>query len=133
RDLDYFKAMTRDRAVLMGKQTYRSLKDYYKDRALPFKKSYVATSARGATYPDATVVRDLEHFLETTDEDIMVIGGRSIYAIALPYAFRLYITYILAAYEGDVYFPDFSLADFRLVNKVIEERLIFAVYERISP
>ncbi|MFP4178014.1 MAG: dihydrofolate reductase, partial [Acholeplasmataceae bacterium] len=84
RDLDYFKAMTRDRVVLMGKQTYRSLKNYYRDRALPFKKSYVATSTRGTTYPDATVVRDLERFLETTDEDIMVIGGRSIYATALP-------------------------------------------------
>lgn len=131
KDLDYFKRKTRNKVVLMGDRTYRSLKHYYKDKKLPFEKIYVANNEDHTGYPDAETVGDLERFLETTVEDLMVIGGRTVYEVALPYASRLYITYVLGTHEGDVYFPDFRLADFRLVKKVMEERLIFAVYERI--
>ncbi len=131
KDLDYFKRKTRNKVVLMGDRTYRSLKHYYKDKKLPFEKIYVANNEDHTGYPDAETVWDLERFLEKADEDLMVIGGRTVYEVALPYAFRLYITYVLGTHEGDVYFPDFRLADFKLVKKEMEERLIFAVYERI--
>jgi dihydrofolate reductase len=131
KDLDYFKEKTKNKVVLMGDRTYRSLKHYYRGKQLPFKKIYVANNEDHFAYPDAELVQDLERFLATTDEDLIVIGGRTVYAIALPYASRLYITYVLGTYEGDVYFPDFCLSDFKLVKKVMEERLIFAVYERI--
>lgn len=131
KDLDYFKRQTKDKTIVMGDRTYWSLKAYYKQRKLPFKKIYVANNEGHMTYADAATVSDLEDFFETTQEDLMVIGGRTVYEIALPYAERLYITFVLDRYDGDVYFPPFRLSDYALVKKEIEERLIFAVYERI--
>ena len=130
-DLAYFKNLTKDAHVLMGDQTYHSLKSYYKTKPLPFKKSYVA-NIMDVTYPDATHVKDLLTFLLEIDEDIMVIGGKTIYQLALPYTNRLYITYILKTHEGNVYFPTFDLSFFRLIKKEMNEGLIFAVYERIT-
>ena len=75
---------------------------------------------------------DLHQFLKTTEENLMVIGGRTIYQLSLPYADRLYITYILKSHEGNVYFPQFDFSQFKLVEKTMEDGLIFAVYERIS-
>ena len=131
KDLAYFKNMTKDQAVLMGDMTYLSLKSYYKTKPLPFKKNYVA-NINDVNYPDAVHVKDLFEFLKTTKEDIFVIGGKTIYQLALPYANRLYITYVLKTHEGNVYFPSFDLSQFKLIEKRLDDQLIFAVYERIS-
>ncbi len=129
KDLAYFKNLTKDEAVLMGDMTYLSLKSYYKTKPLPFRKIYVA-NIQDATYPDAIHVKDLFQFLNHTDEDIMVIGGKTIYHLCLPYAERLYITYVLKRYEGNVYFPKFDLSTYKLIKKDLTDELIFAVYER---
>jgi dihydrofolate reductase len=130
KDLQYFKKMTENKTVLMGDMTYRSLKTYYQKKPLPFKKIYVA-NLNEVAYVDAFCIKDVKHFLiENLDEDIMVIGGKTIYQLALPFANRLYITYILKAHDGNVYFPSFDLSSFQLIEKKMEEQLIFAVYER---
>lgn len=132
KDLQYFKSKTKNKTVLMGDMTYQSLKGYYQKKPLPFGKIYVA-NLEDTSYPDAVLIKDLHHFLKTTDEDVIVIGGQTIYRLALPYAKRLYITHILSSHQGNVYFPKFDLSLFKLVDKTMEDGLIFAVYERISP
>lgn len=131
KDLAYFKNLTKDQTVLMGDMTYQSLKTYYVTKPLPFKKIYIA-NIDDKEYPDGYHVKDLIHFLETTEEDIMIIGGKTIYQLSLPYAKRLYITYVLKAHDGNVYFPKFDLTDFQLIDNKLEDGLIFAVYERKS-
>lgn len=128
KDLAYFKAQTKDKTVLMGDLTYQSLKGYYKAKPLPFKKIYVANIV-DKNYPDAILVKDLISFFGETTEDIMVIGGKTIYQLALPYAKRLYVTHILRSHSGNVYFPQFDLSKYRLVSKMMHDALIFAVYE----
>src|SRR5690554_7914181 len=78
KDLAYFKKMTKDAHVLMGDLTYQSLKSYYKSKPLPFKKIYVA-DLETKTYDDAIHVQDIFKFIKQTKEDIMVIGGKTIY------------------------------------------------------
>lgn len=129
-DLKYFKNKTKDQSVLMGDLTYQSLKTYYKTKPLPFKKVYVA-NILDASYEDAIHVKDIFEFIKDTKEDIFVIGGRTIYNLLLPYADRLYITYVLKAHKGNVYFPKFDLLKFRLINKKLDNQLIFSIYERI--
>jgi dihydrofolate reductase len=115
----------------MGDMTYESLKGYYKDKPLPFGKIYVANLVDKA-YPDAHLVKDMHQFLRETKEDVMVIGGKTIYQLALPYAQRLYITFVLGRHQGNVYFAPFDLSKFKVIEKTMEDGLIFAVYERIS-
>jgi dihydrofolate reductase len=131
KDLEYFKKMTANESVIMGDLTYQSLKSYYKKKPLPFKKIYVA-NLEDVTYPDATRVSDLFQFLKEAKEDIMVIGGKTIYQLALPYAEKLYITYVLKTYEGDVYFPKFDLNQFKLTWYQTDAELIFSEYTRVS-
>lgn len=131
KDLEYFKKMTSNCAVLMGDMTYQSLKTYYKKKPLPFKKIYVA-NLDDIKYDDALRVSDLFQFLKEAKEDIMVIGGKTIYQLALPYANKLYITYVLKAYEGDVYFPKFDITHFKLIWYKTEDQLIFSEYTRVS-
>jgi len=128
-DLAYFKKNTKDEIVIMGDLTYQSLKTYYVKKPLPFKKVYVA-NVEQKIYPDGVLVTDLFKFLKETKEDIMIIGGRTIYQLSLPYADRLYITYVLKSHVGNVYFPKFDLSAFKLINKKTVDGLIFAVYER---
>ena len=131
KDLAYFKAKTKHQTVLMGDMTYDSLKGYYKEKPLPFGKIYVANLI-DRHYEDAVLIKDIHAFLKETQEDVMVIGGKTIYQLALPYAKRLYITYVLGRHEGNVYFNHFDLSMFKLIEKTMEDGLIFAVYERIS-
>lgn len=131
KDLAYFKSKTKNQTVLMGDMTYESLKGYYKDKPLPFGKIYVANLVDKA-YPDAHLVKDMHQFLRETKENVMVIGGKTIYQLALPYAQRLYITYVLGRHQGNVYFAPFDLSKFKVIEKTMEDGLIFAVYERIS-
>jgi dihydrofolate reductase len=41
-------------------------------------------------------------------EEIMIIGGSTIYKMLLPQANRLYLTYVDAEFEGDAWFPPFD-------------------------
>jgi dihydrofolate reductase len=75
----------------------------------------------------------LFEFLKETNEDIFVIGGKTIYQLCLPYADRLIYQLCFKTHEGNVYFPKFDLSQFKLIEKRMEEHLIFAVYERVSP
>ena len=49
-------------------------------------------------------------------EELMVIGGTTLYESFLPEANRLYLTLIERDYEGDAFFPEFSLEDWRIVE-----------------
>lgn len=129
KDLAHFKKITNNKTVLMGDLTYKSMKGYYKHKPFPFKKVYVA-NLLDEKYEDATLVKDVISFLKDYNEEIFVIGGPTIYKLALPYANKLYITFVLNRYKGNVYFPKFDLDKFKLKNYETSEGLIFTEYEK---
>jgi len=129
-DLQYFKYITLNKTVLMGVTTFESIVQRL-NKPLPNRRSIVA-SLTEFSYPGVKVIQDLESFLkEKHDEEIFVIGGKTIYEIAFPYADKLYITHIKKVYEGDTYL-DLDLSEFKLVKSDDNEELNFAVYERIN-
>lgn len=129
-DLQYFKYITLNKTVLMGVTTFESIVARL-NKPLPNRKSIVA-SLNEFSYPGVEVINDLESFLKKKHkEEIFVIGGKTIYEIALPYADKLYITHIKKVYEGDTYL-DIDLNDFKLIKSDDNEELNFAVYERIK-
>ena len=130
-DLLYYKEMTAGQTVLMGENTYYSLKGYYKTKPLPYGKIYVASLDNNLVLDDAVVINDLIVFLKNCKEDLWVVGGASIYRLALDYADQLYITHIEKAYEGDAYFHKFDLEGlFNLKDSRISGDLNFCIYER---
>lgn len=135
-DLRYFKSKTHGKTVLMGEKTYLSLKNvYYKNRDLPFKKVYVATQDKDKNIQGAIIVNDVIEFLQEVKEELWVIGGATIYNLAIPYANKLYITWILKEYSGDCYLSKFPLEkDFQLLKEKQGEtpELKFSVYGRVK-
>jgi dihydrofolate reductase len=129
-DLQYFKYVTLNKTVLMGVTTFESIVTRL-NKPLPNRKSIVA-SLNDFSYPGVEVISDLIGFLKKPhEEEIFVIGGKTIYELAFPYADRLYITHIKKVYEGDTYL-DLDLSDFKLIKSDDNEELTFAVYERVK-
>jgi len=128
-DLKYFKAKTADKTVLMGLETFRSILAR-NGKPLPKRHSVVA-SLEPFSYPGVEVTGDLIGYLkQPREEEIFVIGGKTIYELSLPYADRLYITHIKQVHEGDVYLDKLDLGQFRLISEDIHKELTFAIYER---
>ena len=128
-DLVYFKEKTKGQTVLMGLNTYYSLKGYYKTRPLPYGKIYVA-SLDDVTLDDAEVVKDCVEFLKNYNDDIFVCGGATIYKLSLPLADMLYVSIIKGNYSGDAYFPTVDFSNYELVSRDDQERVTFDVYKR---
>jgi dihydrofolate reductase len=110
-DLAFFKSIVNQKRVLMGMQTYQSMKVYFKNKPFPYTEVYVATRQK-ISLEDATVIEDVPGFLNKQTEDLYILGGSMIYEIAFNYATTLYITYVLQTYEGDTYFPHYDLNNF---------------------
>jgi len=109
-DMKFFKATTMGKPIVMGRKTWESL-----GRALPGRENIVVTRSAGFDAPGASVVESLDAALaQVPDADeVMVIGGAEIYALALPHVARIYLTQVHAAPDGDTHFPDLQAADWR--------------------
>ncbi len=128
-DLRYFRATTAGKTVLMGLETFRSILSR-NGKPLPNRRSVVA-SLEPYSYPGVEVTSDLIGYLQQPrEEEVFVIGGRTIYRIAMPFADRLYITHIDADHPGNVYWRDLDLSGFSLIHESSSGVLRFCVYER---
>ena len=101
-DLKYFKNLTEGHTVVMGRRTFESI-----GKALPNRKNIVIS--HGDIFDkDIIVISNYKKVLDL-DEDVFIIGGKSIYELFIPYADNLYLTEIDAEYEyADTYFPFFE-------------------------
>ena len=117
-DLAHFKELTMHKKIVMGAATYKSLPKKLEGR------EYIILSKSLSNIPDAVVYQsfdDLLAYLNTLDEEVMVIGGASIYKLFLPYAEVLYLTEIEEESNADVFFPEFDKKDF--TKTLIEEHI----------
>lgn len=99
-----FKELTFAHTVVMGRLTWESLPA--KVRPLPGRRNVVVTRQAGYVAEGATVVSGLEAAIE--DDDVWVIGGAQIYALALPRATRCEVTEVdvaLPRQDGDAVAP----------------------------
>lgn len=116
-DLIYYKEHTAGKTVVMGENTYYSLKGYYKTKPLPYGKIYVASLNENLILEDAIVISDVIQLFKTTREDLWVVGGATIYQLALPYA--------------DTYFPEIDFTKFRNSYKKETDLVLYTIYERV--
>ena len=105
-DLQHFKEVTSGATILMGRRTFESLPG-----VLP-KREHIIITADPTFQKEHKRVRishDLEEELraaQKSDEEIFIIGGGQIYRQALPFADRLYLTFVHKSYpEADTFFP----------------------------
>lgn len=119
-DLKYFKQVTLGKPIVMGRNTWESLK-----RPLPGRTNIVISRQADYVAEGAKVVSTLDEALELAghvahidgQDELVVIGGAQIYALALPRAERLYLTEVHADVPGDTYFPAVDAAQWREIGR----------------
>lgn len=109
-DMKFFKDMTMNGMVIMGRKTYESLPK----RPLPNRTNVVITSEENKTSDAAETFYVSIEFAKTylstlpkTTCERYIIGGGQIYKELLPYCDKVYVTKINHSYENvDTYFPN---------------------------
>ena len=109
-DLKHFKRLTLGHPIIMGRRTWESL-----GGLLPGREHIVVTRTPGYDAPGAAVASSLEAALALCAGEavVFVIGGREIFAEALPLAAGLVMTEIHRDYEGDTRFPPYERSRWR--------------------
>src|SRR4029079_19120305 len=142
-DLKRFKALTMGHHIVMGRKTFQSLGRLLPGRImlvlkrpdsaydfafarqyqeLPLYDAVVAAKNTGRPPPEDIVpvalVNSLDDALRLAagDEEVFVIGGAEIFALALPQVERMYVTWVEAEVEGDVTFPQVDWSQWREVS-----------------
>lgn len=104
-DLKHFRATTWGKPLIMGRATMESIGMPLSDRI-----NIVLTQNENFFHPGYIVVHSLEDAIRVAGhhEEVMVIGGASIFQQFLPYATRMYLTFIDEHFDGDTEFPKFD-------------------------
>ncbi|MDJ0917075.1 MAG: dihydrofolate reductase [Woeseiaceae bacterium] len=107
-DLRYFKQLTTGKPVIMGRKTYESI-----GRPLPNRQNIVITRDPAFDAPGCDVASSPEDALKHAGDadEVMVIGGGTIYEQFAGSAHRIYLTRVHTEIDGDVFFdsPDSDL------------------------
>lgn len=111
-DLNFFKQITMNSYIIMGRKTYESMPKNLIGR------KYIILSRDNTFSTDASkiICRGVEDTLFLVslypEENFWVIGGGEIYRQFLPYVSCMHITEIFASKMADVFFPTFSEENF---------------------
>jgi dihydrofolate reductase len=104
-DLKRFKQLTLGKPVLMGRKTALAI-----GRALPGRRNLVLTRSATAPFAGQETVASIAAAVDMAQgEELAVIGGGEVYALALPVATHLHLTWIDTVAENpDAFFPRFE-------------------------
>ncbi|AQP54720.1 dihydrofolate reductase [Vagococcus penaei] len=114
-DLQFFKQMTENNAIVMGRKTFEGMGK----RLLPNRETIVLTSDKNYDGNGAIVMNSVEEVLEFANEFegiTFITGGGEIYKTFLPHLDVLYRTLIKAEFEGDTYFPYLDWDEWHIVS-----------------
>ncbi len=136
-DLKYFKELTQNHIVVMGRKTWDSLPK----KPLPDRLNLIVSSQPKAVIDSMSVrlsMSEVKSRLSAGEDDWFIIGGGQIYKELLPYCDRAYVTKIFNNHEGvDTYFPnldesaEWSLTSYSTIYDYKDLQYQFCQYERI--
>jgi dihydrofolate reductase len=134
-DLKYFKKITSNHTIVMGRKTYESIGSPLPDRNNIILSKNINYQVEGCTIINS--IPELLNYISRTEE-VFIIGGGSIYAQTIMYASKVYMTCIEHKFEADSYFPQINTDKDWKVTKVekhdVDERhkyaFSFLTYER---
>ncbi len=133
-DLKRFKRLTLGKTVLMGSKTAYAI-----GRPLPGRRNLVMTRGDSAPFAKQEVVHSLDDAIAKIDGgELCVIGGGEVYALALPRATALHLTWIdTQTHDADAFFPRFdeavwreTIREFHPADAKHEFAFTFVDYER---
>lgn len=136
-DLKYFKKITLDHHILMGRNCYHSI-----GRPLPKRTNVIITRDPYFIASNCLIAHSIDEALEIAydngEEEVMIIGGGTIYKQTQELWDTLYITEVDVNVDGDIFFPTLNKEEWKLVweeshepDEKNEHPYVFKKYERI--
>lgn len=109
-DLAWFKKNTLNKPIVMGRKTFESI-----GRPLPDRRNLILTRNMARNISGCELFNSTEAILANTAEasETMIIGGAQLYQQFLPMTERLYLTLIDAKLDGDAFFPDYNISEWK--------------------
>ncbi len=130
-DMKFFKQTTSGNAVVMGNNTWRTLKGPLPNRLniVLSRQAQIAPQESLIVLRDVDAVLAMEKVLQT---DLFVIGGARVYESFLPYIEKWLVTKVPLAVDGaDTFMPANYLEGFaETASERLDEELIVKSYTR---
>lgn len=144
-DLKYFKELTQNNLVIMGRKTWDSLPS----KPLPCRTNIIISSTLQLDYLERNgsfvCVADMEKVKANLakgyvfcPKEVFIIGGGQIYEQLLPYCDQVYVTKILKDHKNiDTYFPNLDKSPEWAIDTCTELRYsnnipyVFLTYKRV--
>lgn len=115
-ELALFKKHTMGKVLIMGRKTVESLDKTLVGRTI-IKVSHSSNCKE--SFCCASLDEAIKKAFDISSEnEVFIAGGASIYKQAINIADRLYISSINAEYNGDTFFPHFNEKEFELKNQM---------------
>lgn len=121
-DLRFFRRVTLGKPVIMGRKTFESI-----GRPLPKRHNVVLTRnrdfdirlGRGKSAATVTLTNAMEQATLVTSyaDEVVVMGGETLYRHFLPQVQRLYLTLVDAEVDGDTFFPEIEWGAWNEVSR----------------
>jgi dihydrofolate reductase len=116
-DMAFFKRTTKGHHVIMGRKNWESIPERF--RPLPGRPNVVLSRDTSYSANGAQTCASLEVALDVAraagEEEAFIIGGAQIYGLALELGVvdTMYLTHVDKAFDGDTWFPDFAVAQWK--------------------
>ena len=128
-DMKFFKKTTMGHKVIMGMNTYRSLPS----SGLPGREMIVLSRTKREDTDEVKFVTNILEIVSKygdSSEEVLIIGGASIYREFLPYCRYMYLTEInMECLNADAFFPNFDKGnwDFSLLEEGISNNVNYKI------
>jgi dihydrofolate reductase len=112
-DLKRFKQLTMGHHIIVGRKTFESI-----GRPLPGRQTIVITRNPVFRADGVVTVHSVESAIDLAsgraEDEAFICGGAEVYAEAIRFADRIYLTEVHARVDSDTFFPEFDLAEWVL-------------------
>ncbi len=117
-DLIHFKKKTMGKPVIMGQKTFESV-----GKPFPGRTNIILSQDKNFKHQDCLIAESIDDALKKAGDvnEIMIIGGASVYPQFLPLADRMYLTLINDNFKANVFFPDFDFSEWKEIEKENKE------------
>lgn len=115
-DFTYFKNKTWGMPVIMGRNTFESLK-----KDLPGRINIVLTKKKDWHPANVFVAQNIDEAIRKAEEssakEIFVIGGGDVFRQTMEKVGRIYLTRVHTVVEGDTSYPQIDTLKWKLINQ----------------
>lgn len=115
-DLQMFKKLTMGHHILMGRKTFESI-----GKPLPGRMSLVVSTEPRANQDTVlwfnSIFRAIKQAERNGEAELFIIGGEKVFKSALSLCDRIYLTEVKTTIEGDAFFPQLSMKNWKKVSE----------------